>query len=151
MIIPTMNSSEQTISRIERALRKAASKFPSDADSYPLTDLYIQVRQESGELMIFDDDDTELTRCVVEEWIGNADETFYDDIQPLLRKILSRMDEELHALPLLKPFSFVLIGEDKETLSDLYLVDDETIMISGDLMEGLGEDLDQFWEELSKK
>ena len=53
-----MNSSEQTISRIERALRKAASKFPSDADSYPLTDLYIQVRQESGELMIFDDDDT---------------------------------------------------------------------------------------------
>ena len=62
-----MNSSEQTISRIERALRKAASKFPSDADSYPLTDLYIQVRQESGELMIFDDDDTELTRCVVEE------------------------------------------------------------------------------------
>ena len=92
MIIPTMNSSEQTISRIERALRKAASKFPSDADSYPLTDLYIQVRQESGELMIFDDDDTELTRCVVEEWIGNADETFYDDIQPLLRKILSRMD-----------------------------------------------------------
>ena len=101
--------------------------------------------------MIFDDDDTELTRCVVEEWIGNADETFYDDIQPLLRKILSRMDEELHALPLLKPFSFVLIGEDKETLADLYLVDNETIMISGDLMQGLDEDLDQFWEELSKK
>ena len=45
----------------------------------------------------------------------------------------------------------MLIGEDKETLADLYLVDDETIMISGDLMEGLGEDLDQFWEELSKK
>lgn len=71
-----MNASEQTLQQIKRALRKAASKFPSDAECFPLTDLLLQVKQESGELLVYDDDDRELTRCVVEEWIDNKDENF---------------------------------------------------------------------------
>ena len=57
-----------TIQQIQRALRKAASKFPLEAENYPMTDIILQVKQEGGELLIFDDNDTELTRCVVEEW-----------------------------------------------------------------------------------
>ena len=72
-----MTASEQTYQQIERALRKATSKFLPDAECLPLTDLQLQVKQESGELLVFDDDDNELTRCVVEEWIGNHDEHFY--------------------------------------------------------------------------
>ena len=34
--------------------------------------------------------------------------------------------------------------------SELYLVDDETVIIDPDLMEGLGEDLDAFLEKLLK-
>ena len=67
---------KQTYQQIERALRKATSKFLPDAECLPLTDLQLQVKQESGELLVFDDDDNELTRCVVEEWIGNHDEHF---------------------------------------------------------------------------
>lgn len=53
-------------------------------------------------------------------------------------------------MAILKPYSYVLIGEDRETIADLYLVDDDTIVISGDLMKGLDEDLESFWEELNK-
>lgn len=146
-----MNTSEQTNQQIERALRKAASKFTTDAECYPLTDLFLQVKQESGELLIFDDDDKELTRCVIEEWIGNTDESFYTQIQEPLRQVIARCKDVTENVAILKPYSYVLMDEDNETIAELYLVDDDTIVISGDLMEGLSDDLDKFWEELSKE
>lgn len=146
-----MNASEQTLQQIKRALRKAASKFPSDAECFPLTDLLLQVKQESGELLVYDDDDRELTRCVVEEWIDNKDENFYAAIQPVLKQAITELRDVTEHVAVLKAYSYVLIGEDKETIADLYLVDDDTIVISGELMKGLSEDLDHFWEELSNE
>lgn len=144
-----MNASEQTLQQIERALKKVATKFHNDEDNMPLTDIFLQVKQESGELLAFNDDDVELTRCVVEEWIGNSSETFYDEVQPILKKVINCMKDTWDNLPVLKPYSFVLIGEDKETIADLYLVDDDLLVIDGDLMKGLSADLDDFWNHLS--
>ena len=143
-----MTANEQTYQQIERALRKAASKFLPLTDCLPLTDIYLQVKEESGELLVFDDDDHELTRCVVEEWIGNSDEHFYDEVQPILITALTRLKEVTEHVAVLKPYSYVLMGEDHETIADLYLVDDETLLVSGDLMQGLEEDLEHFWQQL---
>ncbi len=145
-----MKANEQTNQQIDRALRKVASKFRPDTEATPLTDIYLQVKQESGELLAYNDDEEELTRCVVEQWIGNTDEDFYTDVQHLLTARIAAMKAELEALHILKPYSFVLMGEDKETLAELYLVDDDTIMLDADLMKGLGEDLDRFWNDLVK-
>ena len=146
-----MNANEQTLQQIERALRKASSKYSPDNECYPLTDLYIQVKQESGELLIFNDDDVELTRCVIEEWIGNQDENFYTNIQPILIDVIEKNKDVTENVAILKPYSYVLTGEDHETIADLHIVDNDTIIISDNLMTGLGEDLDHFWDELSKK
>ncbi len=146
-----MEANEQTLQQIERALRKAASKFDPTAECPPLTDLLLQVIQESGELRIYDDDDNELTRCVVEEWIDNHDEQFYSHIQPILTGVIANLKDVTESVPVLKPYSYVLIGEDHETIADLYLVDDNTLVLDEELMKGLGDDLDQFWEELEKK
>lgn len=146
-----MNASEQTYYQIERALKKTAAKCPTLADDPMLTDLYLQVKQESGELLIFNDDDQELTRCVVEEWIGNNDEKFYDDIQPVLRQAIEAQKELVDGINILRPYSFVLVDDDFETIAELYLVDDETLIINHELMEGLSDDLEKFWQELSQK
>ena len=146
-----MKASEQTLQQIERALKKVASKFQNDEENMPLTDIYLQVKQESGELLAFNDDEVELTRCVVEEWINNPSETFYDEVQPVLQQVIKGMKETWHRLPVLKPYSFVLIGEDKETIADLYLIDDDLLQLDGDLMKGLSDDLDAFWTDLSKE
>ena len=53
-------------------------------------------------------------------------------------------------MSILKPFSFVLEDDDKETIEELYLVDDETVIIDPDLMEGLDKDLNEFLENLLK-
>ncbi len=141
---------EQTMQQIERALRKVSEKLANLYETPTLTDLHLQVLQESGELRIFNDNDEELTRCVVEEWIDSKDESFYEHAEAALRQAITAMGDAAKNLNLLKPYSFVMIGEDRETLAELLYVDDETIVLDGNLMEGLSEDLDAFWERLSK-
>ena len=66
-----MEMTEQTIQQIERFLKKVAQKFPQAEgdETSALTDIHVRVSQDSGELLAFDDDDQEITRCVVEQWI----------------------------------------------------------------------------------
>lgn len=143
-----MKATSQTIQQIERALRKIIAKYPHGCEDMLLTDIHLQVKPDSGELLAFNDDDEELTRCVVEQWIDNKDEDFYDEVASVLRQCIQRMKEPFEALPVLKPYSFVLVDEDKETVSDLYLVDDDKVILDGELLKGLDEDLDVFLKNL---
>ena len=53
-------------------------------------------------------------------------------------------------LAIIRPYSFVLEDEDKENIAELYVVDDDTVIIDPDLMEGLDEDLNDFLDKLLK-
>jgi len=115
-----------------------------------LTDIHVRVSQESGDIMAFNDDDEEITRCVVEEWIENKDDNFYENVTNILRLELMKHKETIENMSILKPYSFVLEDDDKENIAELYVVDDDTVIIGGDLMEGLDEDLDKFLNNLLK-
>ncbi len=146
-----MEIKEQTIQQIERFLKKVAQKFPaSEEETSMLTDIHVRVSQDSGELLAFDDEDQEITRCVVEQWIENKDENFYNEVAKLLRDTLRKNTHIADNLNILKPYSFVLEDDDKENLGELYLADDDTIIVGGDLMEGLDHDLDNFLDDLLK-
>ena len=148
-----METLEQTIMQVERFIRKVAQKFPapeSDDETSQMTDIHVRVSQDSGELLAFDDDDNEITRCVVEQWIENKDEDFYDEVAKLLRDVLRKQADIIDHLGILKPYSFVLEDEDKEHIGELYLADDDTIIVGGDLMENLDNDLDNFLNDLLK-
>ncbi|MBQ0158591.1 MAG: hypothetical protein KBS47_06280 [Bacteroidales bacterium] len=140
-----MKYSEHMLKQIERAIRKAADKCPTVQQEPRLTDLYLQVIQESGEIRIYDDDDNELTRCVVEEWINDPSDTFMEDVQQPIKEVLIAMRPTLDAqLNLLRPYSFVLIDEGHDIVTELYVVDDDAIIVDGDLMKDLDDDLDDF-------
>lgn len=145
-----MNISEQTFQQIDRAIRKIADKYPATMEATLMTDIHIRVTQETGEMIAYNDDDVEINRCVVEQWINNADDNFYEKIASVIRKCLDKQKDMIEQMSILKPFSFVLENDDKESVEELYLVDDETVIIDPDLMEGLGEDLDAFLEKLLK-
>lgn len=145
-----MKATEQTTMQIERAIRKIAQKFPTDDETSILTDIHLRISQDSGELLAFDDDDKEITRCVVEQWIDNKDEDFYDSITGILRSQLKKMHDTVDTMGILKPFSLVLENDERESIAELYVADDETIIIDGDLMEGLDKDLDSFLDKLLK-
>lgn len=146
-----MKASEQTTQQIERFLKKIAQKFPLNEETSLVTDIHVRVSQESGEMVAFDDDDKEITRCVVEQWIENNDEDFYESVHDILTTTFASMSKTLDNLGILKPYSFVLENDEKEGIAELYLADDDTIIIGKDLMEGLNTDLDSFFDSLMKE
>lgn len=146
-----MKASEQTTQQIERFLKKIAQKFPLNEETSLVTDIHVRISQESGEMVAFDDDDKEITRCVVEQWIENNDEDFYESVHDILTTTFASMSKTLDNLGILKPYSFVLENDEKEGIAELYLTDDDTIIIGKDLMEGLDTDLDSFFDSLMKE
>jgi len=145
-----MNISEQTLQQIDRAIRKVAEKFPKEEEATQMTDIHLRVAQDTGELTAFNDDDEEITRCIVEQWIDNADDNFYEEITPVLHKSLEKNKSIVEGMSILKPFSFVLENDDKESIAELYLVDDEMVIIDPDLMADLDDDLNAFLKNLLK-
>lgn len=141
-------ATEQTTQQIERFLKKIAQKFPPREDTSIVTDIHVRVSQGSGEMLAFDDDDNEVTRCVVEQWINNNDEDFYNGVEQTLISTFSTLSTIADSLGILKPYSFVLENDDKDTIAELYIADDDTVIIGKDLMEGLDSDLNLFLEKL---
>ena len=58
--------SEQTIGQIDRFIRKVSEKYPESDENISFTDIHIRASQDTGDLMAFDDNDNEITRCVIE-------------------------------------------------------------------------------------
>lgn len=146
-----MEYSQQTIQQVDRAIDKIIGKFPQNDEVVAFTDIHLKVIQDSGEILAYDDDDQEINRCVVDEWIENPEDSFYQDVAALLRQRLKEHSKRIDEMGIAKPFSFVLEDDENEAIAELYLADDETIIIGGDLMDNLDSDLDSFFDELMKE
>lgn len=142
---------QKTIQQIDRFIRKVIEKFPDNGETSIMTDIHFRVNQDTGELVAFDDDDNEITRCVVDEWIENKDDNFYDRILLILRKEFKKTGNEVDKMGIMKPFSFVLENEEKNGMGELYVADDDTIILGGDIMENLDSELDEFFDKLMKE
>ncbi len=145
-----MKATQQTLQQIQRAIRKVADKFPPSADSV-LTDIHLQVKPESGELLAYNDDMVELTRIVVDQWLEPTEEDLYDAAAMAIKQSINGLRDIVEHMSVLHPFSFVMMGEDGETLQDIYIVDDDAIILDTELLKGLDDELDQFLEQLMRE
>lgn len=149
-----MNISEQSRSAIVSAINEAIGKYKLGEGKSIVTDIHLQPRQDSGELVIYDDDDKKLACALVNEWIGYDREDFCDVVDPILREVLTAMkaNGNFDHISLMRPYSFVLVDYDKETIAELLIVDDEdTLLLNEELLKGLDEELDVFLKELLEK
>ena len=146
-----MTETEQTQQQIERFLKKVAQKFTANDCDMPMTDIHLRVSQDSGDLMAFDDGDDEITRCVIDQWIENKSDNFYQEAAGILRSELNRTKNVIENMSIMKPYSFILEDDDKNNIAELYLVDDDIAIIGGDLMHDLDKDLDCFLKDLLNK
>lgn len=145
-----MEANEATAAQVERFIKKIAQKFPNTEEPSVMTDIHLVLSQETGELLAFDDNDNEITRCVVEQWINNKEDNFYDSAAAILRGALKRMSDAADNLCILKPYSFILENDEREHCAELYLADSDMKIIGGDLMDGLEDDLNKFLDDLLK-
>lgn len=142
-----MKATQLTIQQIQRAIRKVADKFQPTADPV-LTDIHLQVKPESGELLAYDDEMNELTRIVVDQWLEPTEEDLYDAAAVAIKQSINGLRDLIEGMSILHPFSFVMMGEDGETMSDIYVVDDETLILDSELLKGLDKELDDFLKDL---
>lgn len=148
---------EKIQSQLQRMLSKVAQKFPATEETAIMTDIHIRINQDTGDVMVFDDDEQEITRIVVEEWIGNTDNEsdFYHKASNMLRSLLEKENDGIcfgKSLGIIMPYNFVLEDEQGEHIDELYIADNEdTIIMSSSLMEGLEEELDNFLDTLMKE
>ena len=141
-----MPLSTQTQESLKNAIKEMARGFIT-AEETKVTDFHICVNGESGTLIIYDDDDNTLARVHIKEWESCNDETIYEKE---LRNALGKMQEEgiFDSINIVKPYSFVLVDEEKEAIVDLLYVDDDTLILSEDLLEGFDEEMNEFLKHL---
>ncbi len=141
-----MSLSRETQETLQSAIKKMASKYIS-AEESKVTDFHVKVNGENGELAIFDDDDNSLARVHIKEWEGEHNEAVYEKE---LQNVLTKMHREgaFDSLNVVKPYSFVLTDEDDQSIVDLLIIDDDTLILSADLLEGFDEEMNAFLKEL---
>jgi hypothetical protein len=86
----------------------------------------------------------------VEQWIDYKEDDFFTSVIAQLRNSLESHRSVVENMSILKPFSFVLENEDHEHIAELMVVDGDTIILGGDLMDGLDDELDDFLANLLK-
>lgn len=149
-----MEMSEQSRVAITSALKEALCRYVSGGEESVVTDIHLQPNSESGELVIYDDDDKVLARTIINEWVEYDSDDFYAVVEPILRAELEALKATglLEKLSLMKPYSFVLVDEENETVAELLLVDDEeTLLLNDELLKGLDEELDAFLKDLLER
>ena len=141
---------EKSRHHIQRLLKKIAEKFPVVEEPEVFTDIHLRVSQDSGDVMAYDDDDKELTRVVVDEWIDSPldAEEFYNNAFAVIQGAISDSGIELG---ILKPYNYILENENGEHIAEVYVVDDEdTLILSQPFMQDLDSELDSFIDNLLK-
>lgn len=148
-----MKLSQQSQSLIESAIRKAVGKYTCGCEQTIVTDIHIQPSQNTGEFYLFDDEDKELANVTIEDWLSYEGDDFHESIERHLQSILCKMKEagEFDNLTIMKPYSFVLIDDEKETIADILLIDDDTLLVNTELLQGLDQELDDFLKDLLEK
>lgn len=148
-----MISGSNTHDKIKEVIRLALTKISGNEEDLNVTDIHIQPSQETGCIKIYDDEDNLLASDTIEEWKEYEEDDFNAGVAKVLKEEIEALKKDglIDSLKILKPYYFVLIDENKETIADIYLVDDDTLILNDELLKGLDKELDDFLEQLLKE
>lgn len=139
-------------SLIENTFKAAIDKLVSDEAGNIVTDLYVQVDPESGELQVFDDEEHSLSKVVIFDWVNNQDEesVFNKRVAATIKAVLTVLASKkvFDAPRFMKPFSVSLTDEDFVVLEELLFIDDDMLRLDDPLLKDLDTDLNEFLADL---
>ena len=146
----TNNSKVQTV--IEAAFQTAIDRLAADTAGNLLSDLYVQVDQETGELQIYDEEEHLIEKTIIYDWVNSqeAEEQFVKRVVGILKNVLATFatKNSFDAPRFLKPFSVSLTDEDFVVIEELMFLDDDLLRLDDPLLQNLDKDLDDFLAKL---
>ncbi|GAB6012949.1 hypothetical protein [Viscerimonas tarda] len=118
-----------------------------------LTDIFVLIDEESGELSVYDDEENCLVKEFVENWDRHSAEKEINYVG-LLRTVVQEMDSEnlFSSLEVYTPFSINLADEDFIVQEELLLIEDDSIIrLENDFMKRIDKEFDEFLDNLLKE
>ena len=123
-----------------------------------LTDLFVQMDCDSGEILIFDDEGNKISDAIISVWEerGNSELTYEEAMNrnvKTLKHVVSDLnrDNAFSDLDIFKPFSISLTDDDSVVLEELLIIEDDSVVfLEDDFLEKLEKDFDDFVNNLLK-
>lgn len=139
-------------SLIEKVFTSAIDKLNKDPEGNYISDLYVQIDKDNGELQIYDDEERLIDKVTIFDW-ANSDldeEAFNKQVIASLKAVLTILSTKkvFDSPRLLRPLSISLTDESFIVIEELIFIDDDTLRLDDPLLKDLDEDLDKFLDDL---
>ena len=147
-----MTSPNKEIQVIQKLFRSLTDSIAPEHLRSGVTDIFVRINSESGELSLFGDDDEQISSTIIFSWVDKGDKPT-SEMRKVLRQAVSKLDAEgfwTHE-SFQRPFSVSLVDEDFSTIEELLFLDDELVQLTTPLLEGLDDELSRFIDELLSK
>lgn len=149
-----MGANRDSYTLIKDTFIKAIGVLTNDYKGSSLTDIFITVDKESGEVAFFDDEENKVAEIVVFDWVNKVDKLSDEKVISVLRSVTEHLDDEdkFSSLDLFKPFSVNYADDSFNVIEELILINDDSIVkMDNDLMEKFDKEFDEFLERLLKE
>ncbi|MDL2208244.1 hypothetical protein LJB97_01330 [Parabacteroides sp. OttesenSCG-928-O15] len=137
---------------IETTFISAIEHLKKEGNGSFVSDLYVQVDPESGELQIYDENENLLDKVVIFDWInkGNDIDSFHKQVISVLKAVLTLLSTKgtFEEAPFLKPVSVSLTNEYFVVVEELLFLDDDLFRLDDPLLKDLDAELDDFLNNL---
>lgn len=137
---------------IESTFNSAIKKMTAKDTGMTYSDLYVQVDAESGELQIYDEEESLVEKTIIFDWVNakNEKNQFVQQAIATLKAVLAVLvTKNVFENPsFLKPFSVSLTNDDFSVIEELLFLDDENLLLDDPLLKDLDVDLDDFLTKL---
>lgn len=139
-------------SLIEKMFTSTLKKLENDASGNCISDMYVQVDAETGELQLFDETEHLLNKIVLFDWVnsGETEEAFNKRVAASLKAVLTILNtKKAFDKPcFMKPLSISLTDDEFVVIEELLFLDDDTLRVDDPLLKDLDSDLDNFLSDL---
>lgn len=145
--------SKDSIAAFERIIEALfKSKVFKNTSDLVVTDIHVQPVLADSYIYFYDDDDN-LLLSERANWLCDLDrECLYEEFLKLAQAAIKKLKEKsfFDRVNILQPFSFVLVDENRETVNEIDIIDNDTIVLDDELLKGWEEEMDSFIDNLLK-
>ena len=137
---------------IEKAFVEAIDQLTKEESANLVSDFYVQVDAETGELQIYDDAERLMNKVVIFDWVNSPEEedAFNKKVAAAIKAVLTILSTKnaCDSTRLVKAFSVSLTDEDFVVIEELLFIDDDMLLLDDPLLKDLDTDLDNFLANL---
>lgn len=142
----------QVQSILESLFLSAIQKMTTEGKGNFISDIYVQADPETGELLIYDEEEKLVEKTIIYDWVNNTEgeDAFNRRVAGVLKPVLSSLaaQDKFEDTLFAKPLSVSLTDEDFVVIEELLFLDDDTLRLDDPLLKDLDADLDNFFAKL---